>query len=143
MTAAHYFAFRPHLGMSPRPCGNCGLSYDDGDHIEITNLKPYTSYVCPDSTDTGLGHKGIWTGAHSPELRRIDEHLCICGAELVEEDKEQWLISFETQSPHSDDWHPVSAVRSKHAAESQHAGLLTLIDQGEPIRNVRLEQVAS
>jgi len=73
----------------------------------------------------------------------MSDRLCVCGAELVEEDKEVWRISFETQSPYSDDWHPVEALKSKHAAHQQHEGLLMLIEQGEPIRNVKLEQVAS
>lgn len=52
---AHYFVFsRNWSGGGKRRCGECGLPYDDGDHIEITTLKPYTSYVCP--TGGGLGH---------------------------------------------------------------------------------------
>jgi hypothetical protein len=140
VTEAHYFAFRPHMGSSPRPCGGCGLPYGEGNHIEITNLKPYTRYVCPKDGD-GQGHKGVWTGAHIPELRRIDEHLCTCGAEMVEEDTERWEISFELLTSDGQHWRPVSAVRSRHAAAQQHQGLLTLIEQGEQIRNVRLVQL--
>jgi hypothetical protein len=90
-----------------------------------------------------LGHSGRWTGAYLPEGRRLTDDKCACGQTLVEEDREQWRVSFETRTPTHDDWHPVTAVRSRHAAHQQHAGILALIEQGEPIRNVTLEQVAS
>lgn len=136
----HYFQFSRDFEGGRRLCADCRLSYDAGDHIEITTLKPYTHYVCP--AGGGLGHSSIWTGAYYAEFRTLRDHLCICGAELVAEDDERWQISWEMQSPFSGgDWVPQHVVRSRHAAHEQHAGLLQLIEQGEPIRNVRLVQV--
>lgn len=133
----HYFAFRPHPGVGPRPCGDCGLPYDLGNHIEITTLKAFTNYVCP--TGGGYGHSSIYTGALRPDMRTLRQHLCICGAEFVEEDAERWLVSFEVDQ--GTGWHPVEVVRSKHAAQQQHEGLLAQVQQGEPIRNVRLAKL--
>lgn len=145
MSGAHYFAFSRNWLDGRRLCGECSLNYDQGDHIEITVLKARTTYVCPESSGrTGaLGHSSISTGAYHPEMRRLSDETCTCGATLVEEDNEQWRLTFETATPLDPEWHSVSVVRSKHAALQQQAGLLELIDQGEPIRNVVLEQVAS
>ena len=144
MTEPHYFVFSRDFDGQDRICGDCRSTYDRGDHILIDKLKPYTKYVCPESSGRtgGLGHSGTWTGAYTPVQRTLRDHLCICGLELVEEDNEQWRLTWEMVTPPSDDWHPVTVVRSKHTALSQQAGLLELIDQGEPIRNVVLEQVA-
>lgn len=140
--AAHYFEFSRDFIEGRRLCGACRRNYDDGNHIEVTVLKPYTSYVCPVGSGS-LGHSGMWTGAYRPEGRRLRDKFCICGAEFVEEDKEQWLLSWEMKGPYSDDWRPVTKVDSKHATHSQRDGLLDLIDQGEPIRNVSLTRVIS
>lgn len=137
--AAHHFAFSTNWSGRDRLCGDCNQSYGDGDHIEITTLKPYTSYVCP--TGGGLGHSSRWTGAYRLELRTLHDHLCMCGAELVEEDNERWLLTWEMQTPLSDDWTPHSVVRSRHAAQAQYDGMLELIGQGEPIRGVTLRKV--
>ena len=142
-TASHYFRFsRDFDGNGRRRCADCRLSYDDGDHIEITTLKPYTNYVCPSAG--GLGHKSVYTGAYHPDGRTLRDHLCTCGANLVEEDRELWQLSFEVQRPDGDGhWTPVTTTKSKHAAQLQHAGLLELIDQGEAIRNVELVRLVA
>lgn len=139
---AHYFDGRhPHLGPGERRCKVCRLSYDDGDHIEITTLKPYTSYVCP--TGGGTGHSGIWTGALLHSLRTLTQHLCVCGEAFVEEDKETWRLTWEMQDSAGTPWRTVTAIRTKHQAISQREGLTQLIAQGEPIRNVSLEQLVA
>lgn len=142
MTAApHYFAFSrdfdPTTGK--RRCGECRHIYDRGEHIEVTVLKPYTKYVC--SVGGGLGHSSHWTGAYLPENRRLSDGSCMCGADLVEEDGETWQLSWEMCTPLAPEWHRTTVVRSRHAAEQQRDGLLELIDQGEPIRDVRLIQL--
>ena len=134
---AHYFEFSTNWLGTDRLCKACGLTYETGDHIEITTLKPMTNYVCP--TGGGYGHKSIYTGAYRPTLRTLRDHICICGAEMVEEDKERWLVTFELDQ--GSVWHPVETVHSKHAAQQQHEGLLAAIKQGEPIRNVTLRQL--
>lgn len=135
---AHYFRFsRDFDGNGRRRCADCFQPYDAGDHIEITTLKPYTSYVCP--TGGGLGHSSIWTGAYRPDGRSLRDHLCSCGAEFVEEDRQLWQLSWEMQTPFSDgNWVPQQVISSRHSTHQQHAGLLLLITQGEPIRNVAL-----
>ena len=137
-TEQHYFKFSTNWRDGTRLCGECALTYDEGDHIEINHLKPGTSYVCPDAG--GLGHKSIYTGAYRLELRSLTDHICICGRELVEEDRETWRLTFEAQTPLDPEWHTVSHVQSKHAAHMQREGLLALIAQGEPIRNVELRE---
>ena len=139
----HHFAFsRDFDGNGRRRCGTCRQAYADGEHIEITVLKPYTSYVCP--TGGGLGHSSVWTGAYHPEGRSLRDGHCSCGAEYVEEDRELWQLSFEIQRPDGDGhWTPVTTTKSKHAAQLQHAGLLELVDQGEPIRNVELVRLVA
>lgn len=141
--AAHHFVIvGNNFRGGVRMCGQCDLGYDDGDHIEITDLKPYTSYVCPNGGGT-LGHSGVWTGAYRADGRSLRDRLCICGAELVEEDTEQWRLSWEMKTPYSDDWRPITKVDSKHATHAQRDGLLALIDEGEPIRNVTLAVVST
>ena len=139
----HHFAFSTKFdGNGRRRCGECYQPYDDGDHIEITKLKPYTSYVCPNGG--GLGHSSTYTGAYRPELRSLRDGYCTCGAEFVEEDDEQWQLTFEAQTPMSGgEWVPVQTVKSRHAAQQQHVGLLQLIEQGEPIRNVQLVELTA
>lgn len=139
-TDAHYFTGTfPHVGPGERLCKVCGQSYDDGEHIEITTLKPYTSYVCP--TGGGRGHSSIWTGALLHSLRTLTQHLCVCGRELVEEDKETWRLTWEMQEPAGTPWRMVTAIRTKHQAIQQREGLVQLIEQGEQIRNVSLVQL--
>lgn len=140
----HHFAFSTRFdGNGRRRCGECHQPYDDGEHIEITILKPYTSYVCPKG-GAGLGHSSVWTGAYHPELRSLRDGRCFCGAEYVEEDRELWQLSFEIQRPDAGGhWTPVTTTKSRHAAQQQHAGLLELIDQGEPIRNVELVKLVA
>lgn len=141
MSDAHYFVFSREFVDGHRICGGCGSNYDDGNHLLIDKLKPRTSYVCP--TGGGYGHSSISTGAYAPVQRTLRDHLCSCGAEFVEEDNEVWRISFETQTPLDPEWHPVTRLDSKHAVHQQGDGLLELIDQGEPIRNVVIEQVSA
>lgn len=143
--SAHYFVFSRDFNGPDRICAECCQTYDVGDHLLIDTLKPRTHYVCPESSDrTGAhGHSSIYTGAYRPVMRTLRDHLCTCGRELVEEDTEQWRLTFEAQTPLDPEWHKVTVVQSRHAALEQQAGLLQLIDQGEPIRNVALEQVAS
>ena len=140
-TEQHYFKFSRNWLGTERLCGECSLPYDDGNHIEINRLKVRTSYVCPDGG--GLGHKSIYTGAYHLELRSLTDHICTCGLELVEEDAETWRLTFEVRTPNDPEWHTVSHVQSKHAAHQQHEGLLALIAQGEPIRNVELAQLVT
>lgn len=140
MNTPHHFKFSRDWLDGKRLCGDCRLPYDEGSHIEITVLKPYTSYVCP--TGGGLGHSSRWTGTYRPEGRSLQDKFCSCGVELIEEDTERWRLSWEMVGPYDETWRPIEKVASRHAAHQQRDGLLQLIDQGEPIRNVRLEQVA-
>lgn len=127
----HYFEFSRNFAGTHRLCGHCAKTYDDGAHIEITTLKSYTSYVCP--SGEGLGHSAMYTGAYEPSLRTLSDHLCTCGREFVEEDRERWVISWEMQDDDGQ-WHPVERIGSRHSTESQRDGLLTLPE----IRNVCL-----
>lgn len=134
----HYFKFSTNWQDGKRLCGECSNKYLDGEHIEVNLLKPYTSYVCPDAGDGRDVHSSVWSGAQDvPELRTPTGDKCSCGQTLIEEDSEKWTVSWEMLQ--GDSWRPVSATRSKHAATQQHRGLLALIEQGEAIRNVRLE----
>lgn len=133
----HHFTFSTKWSGHNRLCGTCGQTYGNGLHIEITDLKPYTSYVCP--TGGGRGHSSRWTGAYARELRSPRDAFCGCGERLVEEDQEKWLLSWELADEVG--WHRVEVIRSRHGAEQQKVGLEQLIDQGEPIRNVALEQL--
>ena len=144
MSEAHHFQFSTSFDPNGRRrCGECRQPYDDGEHIEITTLKPYTSYVCPTGGGSGLGHSALWTGAYHPELRSLRDGHCSCGAEYVEEDRELWQLNFEIQRPGAGGhWTPVTTTKSRHAAHEQHAGLLALIDQGEPVRNVVLKALS-
>ena len=134
--AEHYFKFKTHLGPGKRPCGECGLPYDEAEHIEINLLQPYKHYVCPNAG--GEGHLSRYTGAYPHEMRKLTDDVCICGTKLIEEDTERWRVSWEMQAPVGTPWRPVDAVSSKHAAKQQYDGLLELISQGELIRKVRL-----
>lgn len=138
--AEHYFVIvGNNFRGGVRMCGECDRGYDDGDHIEITDLKPYTSYVCP--SGGGLGHSSRWTGAYHKDGRQLRLKFCICGAELVAEDAETWRLSWEMGTDYGE-WRPVAREGSKHSTHLQHGGLLDLIAQGEPIRNVKLEAVS-
>ena len=140
MSGEHYFAFSTTWRDGKRLCGECGLKYADGEHIEVNVLKPFTSYVC--SSGGGYGHSGTWSGAQDvPELRSPRDIFCACGLEFVEEDAETWQLTWEMKLQGRGDWTPHSAIRSKHAAQQQRDGLLALIDQGERIRAVRLERL--
>lgn len=138
---AHYFEFSSNWDGPNRRCGACGKTYDGGDHIEINTLKSYTDYVCP--TGGGYGHSSIWTGAYLHSLRTLRDHLCTCGAELVEKDNERWRVTWEMANPWTGNWEHHENVQSKYDAEAQHCGLVSLISAGEEIRNVRLEKEAS
>lgn len=138
---AHYFKFSTNWSSGQRLCGDCNLSYDAGQHIEITTLKPFTNYVCP--TGGGYGHSSTYTGALIPSLRTLHQHLCICGNEFVVEDNESWTLTWEMKDPWSDEWRTVSNTQSKHAAHAQRDGLLELIERGEDVRNVVLEDDAA
>lgn len=138
--SAHYFQPRSmYFRGNERLCGECDSTYPEGDHIEVNDLKPYTSYVCP--TGGGLGHSSQYTGAYLHVLRSPRDKFCICGAELVEEDNEQWRLSWEMDT--GTDWRPVTKVGSKHATHQQRDGLEELIARGEPVRAVTLERVSA
>lgn len=136
----HYFAFSRHFDGNDRLCADCHQAYAAGPHRAVENLlRPRTHFVCPSGEVDG--HSGVYTGALHPELRRPGDDHCICGRQYVEEDNETWRLTFETQTPLDPEWHTVSVVRSRHAAQAQRDGLLSLIEQGEPIRNVELYEV--
>lgn len=133
----HVFTFSRDWLDGKRLCGECHQIYDDGDHIHVATLEPYTSYVCPN--DTGLGHKSVWSGAQNvPELRSLTDNLCTCGATLVKEDDEVWRLSFDMKDPETGEWRPVKRCGTKHSTHQQRDGLLTMPDE---IRNVQLERV--
>lgn len=133
----HFQGIYPLLGPGPRKCKVCRLSYDGGEHIEITILEPYTNYVCP---APDCGKSATWTGAYRPDMRTLRDHICaVCGTEFVKEDTETWQLSWEMSD--GGPWKPIKAIRSKHAAEQQQRGLLELIERGELIRNVELVKV--
>lgn len=134
----HHFMFSTDWRSNDRLCGECHLTYDEGDHIEITVLKPYTSYVCP--SGKGLGHSSIWTGAYIPTLRTVRDHLCACGLEFVEEDAELWRLSWEMPADDTN-WRRIERVGSRYSTEQQRDGLLALISGGEQIRGVELVRV--
>jgi hypothetical protein len=131
----HYFKWSRDFRESARLCGECHLTYEQGEHIEITTLEPYTSYVCP--VDTGHGHSAMFTGAYRPELRSLTDHLCICGAVFVKEDRQQWQLSWEMRDE-SGRWYPVERIGSHHSTWVQWNGLNELESSGEDVRNVRL-----
>lgn len=138
--SAHHFKFSTNWRGQDRLCGACGCTYDEGDHAEIAILKPYTRYVCP--SGGGLGHSAIWTGAYSPNLRTVRDHLCSCGLELVEEDAELWRLSWEMRIDGAS-WRRIERVGSRHSTEHQRDGLETLISNGERIRDVQLVRLSA
>ena len=134
---AHVFKFSRDWEGGKRLCGDCRLTYDQGDHEHVAVLKPYTSYICPN--DTGRGHSSVWSGAQNvPELRKPTDDRCICGAQLVEEDREVWRLSWQYVSPWTGDWTPCERLGSKHSTEQQRAGLVSMPDE---VRNVALVKV--
>lgn len=79
---AHVFAFSRDWSGGKRLCGECHLTYDDGDHLHVAVLEPFTSYVCPKGR--GRGHSSVWSGTQDvPELRSPSDALCSCGATYV------------------------------------------------------------
>lgn len=56
--------------------------------------------------------------------------------------KEQWRVSWEIASPWSGEWSSQEVVQSKHDAQSQYDGLMSLVAAGEQIRNVRIDLAA-
>jgi hypothetical protein len=136
-TTAHVFTFSRDWSGGKRLCGECRLTYDEGNHIHVAVLEPYTSYVCPNGS--GSGHSSVWSGSqNTPELRRLTDNLCTCGAIYVKEDDEKWLLSWEMKDPITGQWRPVERVDTKHSTHEQRDGLLTLPDE---IRNVQLRQL--
>lgn len=134
---AHVFAFSRNWSGGKRLCGTCHLSYDSGDHIHVAVLEPYTSYVCPNGS--GHGHSSVWSGSQAvPELRSAADNLCICGATLIKEDDEKWLLSWDMKDPTTGAWRPVERVGTKHSTHEQRDGLLTMPDE---IANVQLRQL--
>lgn len=134
---AHVYAFSRDWRAGKRLCGECHLTYDEGEHLHVAVLKPFTSYVCPNGS--GRGHSSMWSGAQNvPELRRPNDDRCVCGAQFVEEDAEVWRISFEVLSPYSGDWAPVERLGTKRSTHEQRDGLLTMPDE---VRNVQLARV--
>ena len=109
-------------------------------------LKPYTKYYCPNDTG-GVGHSSIWTGAYRNP--RPEAGWCMCGTRFVEEprnDGTHWRLSWEMSGPFDPPgvFHPASReTSSEHDARQQLRGLAELADQGEPIRNIRLEKSVS
>lgn len=133
---AHIFKFSTSWVDGKRLCGECLRNYDDGDHVHVAVLKPFTSYVCP--TGGGLGHSSVWSGSQAtPELRQPTDNLCICGAELVVEDEEVWLLSWEMRDLATGVWRAVQRQGTRHSTHAQRDGLLTMPDE---IRNVQLVQ---
>lgn len=136
---AHIFAFSQNWSGSKRLCGTCCLTYDEGNHIHVAVLEPYTSYVCPN--DTGQGHSSVWSGSQSiPELRSPTANLCICGATYVREDTEIWLLSWDMKDPHTGEWRSIERRGTQHSTLQQRDGLLTMTDE---IRNVKLVRKVS
>lgn len=135
--AEHVYQFSREWSGGKRLCGECRQTYEQGEHTHVAVLKPYTSYVCPN--DTGRGHSSVWSGAQNvPELRKPTDDRCICGAQLVEEDREVWRLSWEYVSPWTGDWTPCERLGSKHSTEQQQAGLVSMPDE---VRNVQLVKV--
>ncbi|MDV7192610.1 hypothetical protein [Mycolicibacterium fortuitum] len=136
---AHIFTFSRNWSGGKRLCGTCHLNYDDGDHIHVAVLEPYTSYVCPKGG--GIGHSGVWSGSQAvAELRSPTDNLCICGATLVKEDDEVWRLSWTMKDPHTGSWRPVERVGTKHSTHEQRDGLLTMPDE---VANVQLVRVSA
>lgn len=133
-TTAHVFTFSRDWSGGKRLCGTCHLNYDDGAHIHVAVLEPYTRYVCPN--DTGRGHSSCWSGSQDvPELRTPTGNLCICGSQYVKEDDEEWKLSWEMKDPHTGNWRPIKRRGTKHSTLHQRDGLVTMPDE---IRNVQL-----
>ena len=138
----HYFVFSAEWLDGQRLCGECRQTDVGGDHPDPwvdLGIRERTNYVCP--ADSGLGHSSTYTGSPPLSLRSSRDAFCSCGERYVEEDSETWQLTFETCTPLDPDWHTVTVVRSRHAAEQQRDGLLELIEQGEPIRNVQLVEL--
>lgn len=136
MNEPHVFTFSRNWSGGKRLCGKCNQTYETGDHIHVAVLKPYTSYVCPKGG--GYGHSSVWSGSQDvPELRKPTDNLCVCGETFVEEDAEQWLLSWEMKDPITRRWRPVKRIGSRHSTHEQRDGLLTMPDE---IRNVELER---
>lgn len=136
---AHVFAFSRDWSGAKRLCGECHLNYDQGDHIHVAVLEPYTSYVCPKGG--GEGHSGVWSGSQdTPELRTPTDNLCTCGETYVKEDTEEWLLSWDMKDPWTGKWRPIERRGTKHSTHEQRDGLLTMPDE---IRNVQLVRVAT
>lgn len=131
---AHEFVFSTKWHAGKRLCGQCHLDYEQGNHIEVRVLEPYTSYVCP--TGGGHGHSSRWSGSQGvPELRRSTDNLCICGETFVKEDDELWNLSWEYVDLWTGDWKPCSRTGSRYSTHEQHRGLLSM---PEEIRNIKL-----
>lgn len=140
-TAAHHFTFSPRFDPDTltRICGTCDHTWNNGDHIEIDILKPYTTYIC--SADDGrLGHQTRYTGAWHHENRTLRDGTCICGAPMVERDNEKWLLTFEHSNP-AGHWSSVEKIASRHETHHQRTGLEQLAANGEAIRNITLTQL--
>lgn len=136
----HYFKFSTNWNHNrKRLCGDCNRTYNDGNHTEVTVLKPFTNYLC--ETGGGYGHKSTYTGAYLHELRSPTDDVCICGQLLVEEDNEQWKLSWEMRTPYSQEWLRTEVVRTRFAATSQRDGLLALAASGEDVRNVQMQRI--
>lgn len=137
--APHHFMFSTRFVDGRRLCGACGDDYDAGHHILITTLKPYTTYVCPN--DNGAGrHRSIYTGAFAPELRRVGQERCICGARLVEQDTEHWELTFDLLREDGT-WHTIRKVVSRHETHTQKHGLDALAAAAGGVRNVTLTRL--
>lgn len=135
--SAHVFTFSRNWSGGKRLCGTCNHNYDEGDHIHVAVLEPYTSYVCP--SGGGHGHSSVWSGSqNTPELRSPTDNLCDCGETYVKEDDEVWRLSWDMKDPITGDWRPVERIGTKHSTHGQRDGLLTMPDE---IANVRLVRV--
>jgi len=135
---SHVFTFSRNWVDGKRLCGSCHLTYDEGEHVHVAILEPYTNYVCP--SGGGLGHRSVWSGSQStPELRSLTDDKCVCGATLVKEDTELWLLSWDMRDPYTGKWRPMKRMGTRYSTHGQREGLLTMPDD---IANVRLVKVA-
>lgn len=137
-TEPHAFVFSTNWRGQKRLCRACNRTYDDGSHIEVRALKPYTHYVCPVASPGELGHSSCYSGSQDvPELRSERDKFCYCGAEFIERDNERWLLEWEMRDPATLRWRNVEVIESRYEADQQEAGLNALAASGEPIRNIR------
>lgn len=101
------------------------------------SLKSYTRYRC---LNKECGYGGPWTGASTD----TPDNCRGCGTPLVEEVDEgvRYRLSWEMVGPYGHgQWHPKAVEHtSAISAREQWDGLHTLMEDGEPIRNIKIEK---